>query len=194
MKTPLVQKVFISQVLRATRGWVWDAHTFWWSILKEDVVGGDTGPREEGVLGDRRCTNHGSKFLRVLVGCFRFAGTRSWRFLPHMFIRKTNVCATTKLSYEALNRKFFVGEVISWPSFLRPCKPLSVLSFCVIECRMCVAFFIFFEALEKIFWNSFLGRRGGSSFAIFGLCDGLCELQMCLHLWAECQLRDFPMK
>jgi hypothetical protein len=28
-----------------------------------------------------------------------------------MFIRRTNVCATTKLSYEALNRHFWVGAV-----------------------------------------------------------------------------------
>jgi hypothetical protein len=29
--------------------------------------------------------------------------------------------------------------------------------------------------------NFLLGGKGGSSFAIFGLCVGLCELQMCLH-------------
>jgi hypothetical protein len=33
-------------------------------------------------------------------------------FLPQMFIRRTNVCATTKLSYEALNRQFLVGAVM----------------------------------------------------------------------------------
>jgi len=33
-----------------------------------------------------------------------------------MFIRRTNVCATTKLSYEALNRQFLVGAVTSWAS------------------------------------------------------------------------------
>jgi hypothetical protein len=30
----------------------------------------------------------------------------------------------------------------------RACKPLSLLSCRVIECRLCVAVFIFFEALE----------------------------------------------
>jgi hypothetical protein len=30
--------------------------------------------------------------------------------------------------------------------------------------------------------NFSLGWKGGSSFAIFGLCVGLFELQMCLHL------------
>jgi hypothetical protein len=37
---------------------------------------------------------------------------------------------------------------------------------------------------EGILKNNFpSGGKGGSSFAIFGLCVGLCELQMCLHLW-----------
>jgi len=36
----------------------------------------------------------------------------------------------------------------------------------------------------KGFKNDFpYGGKGGSSFAIFGLWVGLCELQMCLHLW-----------
>ena len=36
---------------------------------------------------------------------------------------------------------------------------------------------------EGNFKNNFpLGGKGVSSFAIFGLCVGLCELQMCLHL------------
>jgi len=29
------------------------------------------------------------------------------------------------------------------------------------------------------------GGKGGSSFAIIGLCVGLCELQMCLHLYVR---------
>ena len=36
---------------------------------------------------------------------------------------------------------------------------------------------------KEILKNNFsLGGKGVSSFAIFGLCVGLCELQMCLHL------------
>jgi hypothetical protein len=36
---------------------------------------------------------------------------------------------------------------------------------------------------REILKNNFsLGGKGESSFAIFGLCVGLCELQMCLHL------------
>jgi hypothetical protein len=36
---------------------------------------------------------------------------------------------------------------------------------------------------KEILKNNFsFGGKGVSSFAIFGLCFGLCELQMCLHL------------
>jgi hypothetical protein len=35
---------------------------------------------------------------------------------------------------------------------------------------------------KEILKNNFSVGKGGSSFAIFGLCVGLCELQMCLHL------------
>ena len=40
-----------------------------------------------------------------------------------------------------------------------------------------------FEGKEILKNNFSLGGKGVSSFAIFGLCVGLCELQMCLHLW-----------
>ncbi len=36
---------------------------------------------------------------------------------------------------------------------------------------------------KEILKNSFSVGKGGSSFAIFGLSIGLCELQMCLQLW-----------
>ena len=90
----------------------------------------------------------------------RFAATRSWRFLPQMFIRSTNVCATTKLSYEARNRQF----VISWPSVLCPCKPLSLLYCRVIECRLCVAYFLFFLKRWKFFLIQFFFWVGFASF------------------------------
>ena len=66
---------------------------------------------------------------------------------------------------------------------------LSILSFRVIVC--CVfravnwSIFIFFEALENFLKTIFVCVGKASSFAIFGLCVGLCELQMCLLLaWA----------
>jgi len=39
---------------------------------------------------------------------------------------------------------------------------------------------------EGILKNNFPScGKGGSSFAIFGLSVGSCELQMCLHLWVD---------
>jgi len=63
---------------------------------------------------------------------------------------------------------------------------LSVLSFRVIFCcdcqAVCRCIFIFFEALGNFLKTIFLCVGKSSSFAIFGLCVGLCELQMCLLL------------
>jgi len=53
-------------------------------------------------------------------------------FLAQKFNRRTTLEPTTKLSYEALNPPLRQTAVISWPSVHRPCKPLSLLSFCVI--------------------------------------------------------------
>ena len=62
---------------------------------------------------------------------------------------------------------------------------LSMLSFCVIVCRVCPAvcwcIFIFLKRW-KFFKNNFVCVGKASSFAIFGLCVSLCELQMCLLL------------
>jgi len=65
---------------------------------------------------------------------------------------------------------------------------LSVLSFRVIVCCVCRAvcrcIFIFLS-VGKFFKNNFVCVGKASSFAIFGLCVSLCELQMCLLLaWA----------
>jgi hypothetical protein len=110
---------------------------------------------------------------------YRFAATRSWRFLPQMFIRRTNVCATTKLSYEALNRQFFVGAVRCWRSVHRACKPWWLLSCRVIKCRLCVAyFFIFFKALEIFFNSIFFWVGFVSSFKNFG-CAVACAVFKC---------------
>jgi len=42
-------------------------------------------------------------------------------------------------------------------------------------------YFLFSEGKE-IYIQFISGWKGGSSFANFGLCFGLCGLQMCLHL------------
>jgi len=59
------------------------------------------------------------------------------------------------------------------------------VSFSAVFVGLCVGVFLFFEALED-FLKTIFGCVGkASSFAIFGLCVGLCELQMCLLLaWA----------
>jgi len=83
---------------------------------------------------------------------------------------------------------------------VRCCKPLSLLSFTVFVVLVCgVAYFLFSEG-QEIFFNYslhyyfslvFVNRKrfqfclrgkGGSSFASFAQCLGLCGLQMCLHL------------
>src|SRR5690606_38874027 len=67
----------------------------------------------------------------------------------------------------------------------RFCKPLSLLSFRVIFlCRvgLCVCVFYFFLKGWKKYFEILSAWKGGSSFASFGLCLGLCGLQMCLHL------------
>jgi hypothetical protein len=66
-------------------------------------------------------------------------------------------------------------------------KPLSLFSFTVIGCVVlvcAVAYFLFSEGQEIFLIQFCLRGKGGSSFASFGLCLGLCGLQMCLHLWA----------
>jgi hypothetical protein len=45
-----------------------------------------------------------------------------------------------------------------------------------------VGVFLFFFEVGKFFKNNFVCVGKASSFAIFGLCVGLCELQMCLLL------------
>ncbi len=59
----------------------------------------------------------------------------------------------------------------------------SVAIICrVLFCLACVSGVLFFFEVCKNILKFFLGGKGRSSFAIFGLCVGLCELQMCLHL------------
>jgi len=113
----------------------------------------------------------------------RVAAKRSWRVFNEMLLRR---------------RIFLLPQILLRgklpPIFFRCCYRLAFLSvvgynhFYVCLCHLLSAFlsglgvgcFIFFDVLVKIF--CYLGWLGGSSFAIFGLCVGLCELQMCLHL------------
>jgi len=94
-------------------------------------------------------------------------------------MRRTNVCLTTKLSYEALSRQFFLGTVRCWRSVHRACKSLSLLSCRVIECRLWVAYFLFFEALEFFYfnftWDGFI-----SSIKSFGRSVGFVGLLIVL--------------
>jgi hypothetical protein len=50
---------------------------------------------------------------------------------------------------------------------------------------LCVGVFLFFLSVGKFLKTILLWVGKASSFAIFGMCVGLCELQMCLLLaWA----------
>ena len=84
-----------------------------------------------------------------------FAAWRSGGFLAQKFNRRTALEPTTKLSYEALYPPLRQTAVTGWCSVVCPCKPLTVLSCRVIECRLCVAFFIFFWRVGKFFKNNF---------------------------------------
>jgi hypothetical protein len=59
----------------------------------------------------------------------------------------------------------------------RVCKPLSVLSFVVIDCRLCDAFFIFLKGRRFFLIQFCLGGKCGSYIANFGLCLALRGLQ-----------------
>ena len=76
-----------------------------------------------------------------------------------MYIRRTNVCATTKLSHEALNRQFLVGAVIGWRSFLSWVTTIfmsSVTIICrVLFCLASVTGVLFFLKRWKFFKNNF---------------------------------------
>ena len=74
-------------------------------------------------------------------------------------MRRTNVCLTTELSYEALNRQFIVGAVIGWRSCLSWATTIfmsSVTVICrVLFCLACVSGVLFFFKRWKFFKNNF---------------------------------------
>jgi hypothetical protein len=111
------------------------------------------------------------------------AAWRSGGFLAQKFNRRTALEPTTKLSYEELNPPLRQTAVSSRPSVVCPCKPLSLLSFCVIECRLCVAFLIFFEGSENFFKNNFVLRWLCKLFVKALVCAMACvALAMCLQM------------
>ena len=86
----------------------------------------------------------------------------------------------------ARHRQLKQHAVTGWPSFLRVAVCLVNIGF-MCHCLLCLLggwryIFIFFEALENFLKTIFVCVGKASSFAIFGLCVGLCELQMCLLL------------
>lgn len=72
-------------------------------------------------------------------------------------------------------------------------KLLSSVGFTVESswCRLCGSGFKNFRKKGNFKKYSFLGGRGGSSFVIFGLFDGLCELQMLPPPKRTCQVVCF---
>ena len=113
-------------------------------------------------------------------------------FLPLNFIRRTELQIYDKLSYEAQSRHFWVGAVTGW----RSCR-LCLATIVHIKFRCQFAFVLaggiaFLKILEgkEILKNNFslVGRRGESSFAIFGLvltcanckCVYFCGMFFCL--------------
>ena len=108
---------------------------------------------------------------------------RRWRFTPLNFIRRTELEPTTKLSYEALHRHFCKTAVGSWCSVVSVCKPLSLLSFSVIVCRVVRCVFYFFRRVGKFFKNNFVLRWLCKLFDKALVCAwASAALAMCLQI------------
>ena len=72
-----------------------------------------------------------------------------------MFIRRTSVFATTKLTYEALNRQFLVGAVIASGSCTPSLQTIVNIEF-LCHCRVgCALRFLFFLKRWNFFKNNF---------------------------------------
>ena len=98
---------------------------------------------------------------------------------------KPNIQIYEKLSYEARQPPLRQTAVTSWRSVFSVLEIRSDKCFAgrlLLLCRLRVGGFKNFKRKE-ILKNNFSVGKGGSSFAIFGLSIGLCELQMCLQLW-----------
>jgi hypothetical protein len=74
----------------------------------------------------------------------------------------------------ALNRHFCQTRVIASGSCRPSLQTIVSIEFLVIECRLCVEFFIFFRSVGN-FLKTILAWVGfASSFKNFGLCGCLC--------------------
>ena len=123
------------------------------------------------------------------VGCpppctQRFAAWRSGGFIPQMLIRSTQFKFTKNCHTKHITRHYAkpllpagVLSVVSWKSSL---IRVSLFAYCF--CVGCVLADLKILEGKEILKNNFSVGKGESSFAIFGLRVGLCELQMCLHL------------
>ena len=109
------------------------------------------------------------QFILFCVVCFtycqRFAATRSWRF------RSTKLSATTK------SRK--AGHKAS-PA----CRQAGLITELPISCRCCYAFALLSVRYLSVQCLCVSAVGKASSFAIFGLCVGLCESKCaCSKRW-----------
>jgi len=82
----------------------------------------------------------------------------------------------------ALNRHFCQTRVISWPSVLRPCKPLTILRFAVfVVSAGVVAYFLFSEGRED-FFNSILSGWDRHTLCQALVCALACAAWQCVWL------------
>src|SRR5690606_8365317 len=122
-------------------------------------------------------------YCRQRFACMCSSGLEALNFpFSTMFIRSTDLRFTTSPAIAT-----YTLLPAGLPSFVS-LYPLSILSFLVIVCCFCLAvcwcIFIFLS-VGKFLKTILLWVGKASSFAIFGMCVGLCELQMCLLLaWA----------
>ena len=86
-----------------------------------------------------------------------------------------------KVSTEAGNPLSCKTLVIASGDFHRPCKPLSILGFRAIKCRLCVAFFIFLKRW-KFFKNNFVSD---------GEKQALLQTLVCVLACAVCKCTCF---
>ena len=118
-----------------------------------------------------------------------FCGLAKVAILPQMFIRSTHFKFTKNCHTKHWTATFAKPLLPAGVLSVEWRKSLSVMVFAVIV-ELWMGLFVSavgsgFKKFrrEGILKNNFsFGGRGVSSFAIFGLCVGLCELQMCLHL------------
>ena len=118
-----------------------------------------------------------------------FCGLAKVAILPQMFIRSTHFKFTKNCHTKHWTATFAKPLLPAGVLSVEWRKSLSVVVFAVIV-ELWMGLFVSAVASgfknfrrEGILKNNFsFGGRGGSSFAIFGLRLGLCELQMCLHL------------